>query len=132
MNTESGQSERHAGTDETSAPASENGEQSSTIPRFEENSGAGSVQEVEGVEAPPSVTGQPKCATLADVAKVVKATSWLWPKWLPRGHVSLLVGAPGYGKTTVVLDIVARLLGGDEMPDDRPGEQIDRVMWVWM
>ena len=43
--------------------------------------------------------------------------SWLWPGRLPLGKVSLLDGDPGLGKSTVTLDIAARVSQGWAMPD---------------
>jgi hypothetical protein len=43
--------------------------------------------------------------------------SWLWPGRLPLGKVSLLDGDPGLGKSTVTLDIAARVSRGWPMPD---------------
>lgn len=130
MNTDPDETKAQGGTDETSSQAPENSDQPDPIPCTDEESGSGLVQDAEGDQAALEPNELIECATLADVPEIVKSTRWLWPKWLPRGHVSLLVGAPGDGKTTVALDILARLLNGDELPDDRPPEQIDLVMWV--
>jgi RecA-family ATPase len=45
-----------------------------------------------------------------------KAISWLWPNWIPIGKISLLVGDSGLGKTTLAVDIAARLTSGRPMP----------------
>ncbi len=52
------------------------------------------------------------------VASEVKRerVSWLWPGRIPRGSLTLLVGDPGLGKSTLALDLVARLTRG-ELPD---------------
>jgi hypothetical protein len=47
--------------------------------------------------------------------------SWLWPGRLPLGKVSLLDGDPGLGKSTVTLDIAARVSRGWPMPDGTGG-----------
>ncbi len=47
--------------------------------------------------------------------------SWLWPARLPLGKVSLLDGDPGLGKSTVTLDIAARVSRGWPMPDGTGG-----------
>ncbi len=46
---------------------------------------------------------------------------WLWPDRIPFGCLTLLDGDPGVGKSTVALDIAARLSRGDAMPDGRGG-----------
>ena len=39
--------------------------------------------------------------------------AWLWPERIPRGSVTLLVGDPGLGKSTLALELVARLTRGE-------------------
>jgi hypothetical protein len=41
---------------------------------------------------------------------------WLWRPWVPRGAVTLMDGDPGLGKSTLALDLSARLSRGWEMP----------------
>jgi hypothetical protein len=45
---------------------------------------------------------------------------WHWPGWLPRGKLVVLEGDPGSGKSTVALDLAARLTGGTSLPDGTP------------
>ena len=56
------------------------------------------------------------------VASDVKAerVEWHWPGRLPRRKVVLLDGDPGLGKSTLSLDITARLSKGNPMPDGTP------------
>lgn len=42
---------------------------------------------------------------------------WLWEDWLARRKLTLLVGVPDIGKTTLGIDIAARLSRGDNWPD---------------
>src|SRR6188768_3455569 len=42
---------------------------------------------------------------------------WIWPSWLAKGKVGLLEGDPGLGKSTITLDLAARLSRGALMPD---------------
>jgi AAA domain len=42
---------------------------------------------------------------------------WLWPGWLPRGKLVVLDGDPDAGKSTMMLDLAARLTTGRSMPD---------------
>jgi hypothetical protein len=42
---------------------------------------------------------------------------WLWPRWLPLGKLAVLDGDPGQGKSTVSLEIAARISRGGTMPD---------------
>lgn len=52
--------------------------------------------------------------------------TWAWPKWLPKGFVTLLVGGVGLGKSTIALRICASFLTGMDWLDgtkyeDEPG-----------
>ncbi|MBL6926811.1 MAG: AAA family ATPase [Acidimicrobiia bacterium] len=42
--------------------------------------------------------------------------SWLWDGWVPAGKLVFLDGDPGCGKTTIALDLVARISSGKSMP----------------
>ncbi|SVD48491.1 uncharacterized protein METZ01_LOCUS401345, partial [marine metagenome] len=50
--------------------------------------------------------------------------SWLWEGWLPKGKLVLLDGNPGCGKTTIALDLVARLASGRPLPDGNAVEPV--------
>ncbi|HTR77018.1 MAG TPA: AAA family ATPase, partial [Gemmatimonadaceae bacterium] len=50
---------------------------------------------------------------------------WLWPGYLPLGKLVVLDGHPGLGKSTLLLDIAARLSQGRAMPDGSVGYQAD-------
>jgi hypothetical protein len=45
--------------------------------------------------------------------------SWLWFGWLPLGKLAVLDGDPGVGKSTLTIDIAARITTGEPMPDDQ-------------
>jgi len=47
---------------------------------------------------------------------------WLWRPWLPRGKLVILDGNPGCGKSTVALDIAARVTTGAAMPTGEADE----------
>jgi hypothetical protein len=42
--------------------------------------------------------------------------SWLWPGRIPFGKLTILDGDPGLGKSTLMLDLAARLSTGRELP----------------
>jgi hypothetical protein len=44
--------------------------------------------------------------------------SWLWQGRLPRGKLVILDGDPGVGKSTVVIDWIARISTGTPWPDE--------------
>lgn len=57
----------------------------------------------------------PVLVNLADVQS--ESLRWLWPGRIPLGKLTLLAGDPGLGKSTVTLDIAARVSGGLGWPD---------------
>jgi hypothetical protein len=50
-----------------------------------------------------------------------KRLEWLWPGWLPLGKMFVLDGDPNLGKSTVLLDLAARVSTHGVMPDGQPG-----------
>jgi RecA-family ATPase len=46
---------------------------------------------------------------------------WVWKNWIPLKKLTVLDGDPGLGKSTLLLDIAARLSRGAPMPDDSTG-----------
>jgi hypothetical protein len=52
---------------------------------------------------------------LADVAP--ERVDWLWPGRIPRGKLVILEGDPKVGKSTLALDLAARVTTGSPMPD---------------
>lgn len=48
---------------------------------------------------------------------VAPRRNWLWRPYLPLGALVVLDGDPGLGKSTVALDIAARVSRGSRMPD---------------
>lgn len=56
---------------------------------------------------------------LADVEPV--RVSWLWPGRIPLGRLTVLDGDPGLGKSSLTLDLAARVTRGGSMPDGTRG-----------
>src|SRR5437879_1327567 len=50
-----------------------------------------------------------------------QSVSWLWPGRIPLGKLTILDGDPGLGKSTLALDLAARVSRGAAMPDGTPG-----------
>ena len=50
----------------------------------------------------------------------IQKVQWLWPGRLTLGHLSILDGDPGLGKSLVTLDLCARLSTGRPFPDGAP------------
>ena len=48
----------------------------------------------------------------------VEAISWLWYPFIPYGKVTIIQGDPSEGKTTLVLQIIARLTKGKSIIDE--------------
>ena len=49
-----------------------------------------------------------------------RSVSWLWRGWMPMGHLTILDGDPGMGKTLLTLDMCARVTTGKAFPGDIP------------
>jgi hypothetical protein len=75
--------------------------------------------------APASANGQathpptageviPVVLTMADVKPC--QVDWIWPRWIPRRAITLIDGDPGLGKSTITLDLAARVSRGWAMP----------------
>jgi RecA-family ATPase len=47
---------------------------------------------------------------------------WLWPGWLPLGKLCDLSGDPGLSKSTLLLDLAARVSTSGRMPDGSQGQ----------
>ncbi|HEY4233045.1 MAG TPA: AAA family ATPase [Lacipirellulaceae bacterium] len=69
---------------------------------------------------------KPSFDRAAEIVGAVRLTSlakrpvdWLWPRRIPIGKVTLLVGDPGLGKSLVALDIAARVSTAKPWPDER-------------
>jgi AAA domain/Bifunctional DNA primase/polymerase, N-terminal/Primase C terminal 1 (PriCT-1) len=65
-------------------------------------------------EAIGPVSGRAQLVHLADVRP--QLVEWLWDGRIPRGKLTLLIGDPGAGKSTLSLDLVARVTTGREWP----------------
>jgi hypothetical protein len=49
------------------------------------------------------------------------AVGWLWPGYVPLGKLTVLDGDPGLGKSTLLLDLAARVSAGAALPDGSVG-----------
>ena len=65
----------------------------------------------------------PMPLTWAQIAKTFGTVQWAWPSWVPRGHVTLLTGPQGVGKSFLAAHLVACFTGGQgTWPDGTPVE----------
>ena len=51
---------------------------------------------------------------------------WLWPGRIPAGAFTLIAGDPSASKSTLSLDIAARVTTGAPWPDGGPCENCER------
>ncbi len=49
-----------------------------------------------------------------------RPVDWLWRHRIPAGTLTLIEGAPGIGKSTVIFDLAARVSRGQAFPDGSP------------
>lgn len=75
-------------------------------------------------------------ATAPDGLQLVRADSimpepinWAWPGWIARGKMHVIAGAPGTGKTTLVMDFVASITSGRPLPDGYIPPQGEALIW---
>jgi hypothetical protein len=67
--------------------------------------------------AAPTVARTAEVLLARCAAEVVpQRLAWLWPAWLARGTLALLDGDPGAGKSTLTVDLAARVSRGSPMP----------------
>lgn len=68
------------------------------------------------------VGGPTYIPALRPLAEVMpEAVRWLWQARIPLGALTILDGRPAQGKSTVALDLAARVTTGAAMPDGTPG-----------
>jgi hypothetical protein len=60
----------------------------------------------------------PVLLNMANVA--AEAVHWLWPRHIAIGCLTLIVGAPGNGKSYATIDLTARITTGMPWPDGAP------------
>ena len=90
-----------------------------TYPPGLENAYRGTTPEyVVGSEPTPRASDKLVQASSIEPVEV----SWLWRQRIPLGKVTLLDGDPGIGKSTVMMDLAARVTTGREMPDGSPSD----------
>jgi hypothetical protein len=66
----------------------------------------------------PVATPEPAKVELVNAASVkMTATRWLWNGYLAQGKMHVLGGAPGCGKTTIVLALITTVTRGGRFPD---------------
>jgi hypothetical protein len=89
-----------------------------------ENEVRRAIGDVETKFTPDAASGEddrvrPVLTLLADVEPEV--VEWIWQDRIPRGKVTVIDGDPGVGKSTLTLDLAARVTTGAQMPDGTTG-----------
>lgn len=54
---------------------------------------------------------------------------WLWYPYIALGKITLLQGDPGDGKSTMMLNLIAALSSGRDLPDGTPLSRQHRVIY---
>lgn len=55
---------------------------------------------------------------------------WLWDGWIPASEVSILVGHPGVGKSSLALYFAGCVANGSPLPDGHTSQLHGKVLWV--
>ncbi len=76
-------------------------------------------------ELPPG-TKLSRIVRLSDVKP--ERVEWLWAARIPLGKVTILDGDPGLGKSTIMLDLAARVSTGEPMPGERTAHRAAGVV----
>ncbi len=67
------------------------------------------------VESEQGSTPRPVLVRLSDVEP--EEVNWIWPGRIAKGKLSLVIGDPGNGKSTALVDVACRITQGAEWPD---------------
>lgn len=89
------------------------------LPRVEEDGSA--------LPAPPRAPARLITRTAKEFA--ARTVTWLWPKWLPAGKLTIMDGFPGDGKSHVATSIAAALTTGRPLPGCLATTPTD-VLWL--
>jgi hypothetical protein len=69
----------------------------------------------------PKITAEPTLVVTMAADVKLEHRRWLWKDRLAFGAFAILDGDPGLGKSSIAIDIAARVTRGDIMPDGSPG-----------
>jgi hypothetical protein len=90
------------------------------------------MAEVDPMQPPPEAGLTARCATLADLRRLVAEARWVWPGWLAAGVLNALAADPGTGKTVMAMDLARRLWTGDLMPDGQTNPMPEGATTLWV
>jgi hypothetical protein len=81
---------------------------------------------------PPEAGPIARCATLADLRRLVAEVRWVWDGWLAAAVLNALAADPGTGKTVMAMDLARRLWFGEVMPDGQTNPMPERTTTLWV
>ena len=61
--------------------------------------------------------GQSRAILIKGCDVQIREIEWVWEDWLPTGKLTILAGAGGSGKTSLVLSLAATISSGGSFPD---------------
>ena len=62
----------------------------------------------------------------------VEKIDWLLYPFIPFGKVTIVQGGPGEGKTTMVLQVIAKLTKGEAVLSSGSDEPVlEKKQWLW-
>jgi archaellum biogenesis ATPase FlaH len=68
--------------------------------------------------------------SMKDIAEFYGSVRWAWNRFVPYGHLTLIVGATGIGKSHFAAGIIAAFTGNGAFPTGEPSETPGRVLLV--
>jgi hypothetical protein len=73
----------------------------------------------EGTKAEASCPPTPRVVfgTAEDLDRTLAGLTWIWPGFIPRGHITFLGGKPDAGKSSAMLELAGRMYTGQPWPD---------------
>ena len=55
--------------------------------------------------------------------------NWLWQPYIAIGKITLLQGDPGYGKSTMMMNLIAEMSKGGSTPDGKEFDAPQRIIY---
>lgn len=81
-----------------------------------------------GKESTPSPDGPAGFCTMADLRRFFGSIQWAWQWWVPIGHITMIAGNTGIGKSWLAAAYIGALTGCMPWPDGTPASEPRRVL----
>jgi hypothetical protein len=91
-----------------------------------------SVAAVDPSGPPPEADPVRRTAHLGDLAAANQTGRFTWPRWIVRGHVTLLTSDPKVGKTRLGLELAKRVYRHDPWPDGQEPTLPEGTKTLWI